>query len=87
MLELHRVFREKQKILPLNYSMLLCRVNDHTPFSLFPNQYDFYSQVKKMLQDEKFENFIDVDERQADHPMRKKVAHVLSIFELCRYDD
>ena len=31
-----------------------------------------------MLEDEKFDGFVDLDDKSADHPLRKKLALVLS---------
>ena len=64
--------------------MLLARIKGHNVFDLFKDHPDLFSQIKAMIEDEKFEGFVDIDEKPAAHPIHKKLALVLTNPEIVK---
>ena len=69
------------KNLKVTTNILITNIDGHSLYSLFPTNFDLHKTVRDRLAEERFTDFKDIDEREADHPLRSKVTRVLSLFE------
>ena len=61
--------------------MLLSRIEGQTLFTLYKDNTELQRLVKEELASEKYDDVLDVDFRPVDHPLREKVAQILSHVE------
>ena len=65
-------------MISVDQSLLLTKVHGHTLFSLFKDNIEIGRIIKKILESDKLDNSKDVDQRDIDNPLRKKVSLMLS---------
>ena len=85
MLRIERAIREKLNTLPITFNTLIAKIDGHSLFSLFTDNMNVLRQAKDKIDDDEFEEAQDTDERAIDHPLRRKVAQILSHYEPVEY--
>ena len=60
---------------------MIAKIEGHSLLSLYQRNSDLIQTVKQMLESIEFDEFQDIDQREADHPLRRKVMQILSQYE------
>ena len=69
------------KTLPLTTNLMVSKIYGHSLFSLFSSNIEVLKKSRMMLETEKYDEIMDIDDRPLDHPLLKKVSMMLSLFE------
>ena len=81
LIALNKAIKQMNKNLQLTSNLLICTINGHSLYSFFHTNITVQKAIMSKLQQENLDDFKDVDERPEDHPLRRKVTQILTLFE------